>query len=77
MRLRALRDTLATMTNGDRAHLSSIQSQLDELQHRITTIADRYATTPDSQIAAELFSSERSLRTAARAIERAAGFMRD
>ncbi len=65
------------MTTGDQAQLSSIQSQLDELQHRITTIADSYATTPDSQIAAELFSSERSLRTAARAIERAADLMRD
>ncbi|HEY1737378.1 MAG TPA: hypothetical protein VGI86_01640 [Acidimicrobiia bacterium] len=64
------------MTNGDQAQLSSIQSQLDELQRRITAIADEYATTPDSQIAAELFSSERSLRTAARAIERAAELMR-
>jgi hypothetical protein len=65
------------MTTGDQAHLSSIQSQLDELQRRITAIADAYATTPDSQIAAELFSSERSLRTAARSISRAAELMRD
>jgi hypothetical protein len=65
------------MTNGDLAQLSSIQSQLDDLQHRITAIADQYAVTPDSQIAAELFASERSLRTAARAIERATGLLRD
>ena len=64
------------MTTGDQAQLSSIQSQLDELQRRITAIADEYASTPDSQIAAELFSSERSLRTAARAIERASDLMR-
>ncbi len=53
------------MSTGDQAQLSSIQSQLDEIQHRITAIAESYATTPDSQIAAELFSSERALRTAA------------
>jgi hypothetical protein len=64
------------MTNGEQAQLSSIQSQLDDLQHRITAIADVYSTTPDSQIAAELFASERSLRSAARAIERAAELMR-
>ena len=65
------------MSNGDQAQLSSIQSQLDDLQRRVTSIAESYATTPDSQIAAELFSSERSLRTAARAIERASDLMRD
>jgi hypothetical protein len=64
------------MTHGDQAQLSSIRSQLDELQHRVTAIAESYATTPDSQIAAELFSSERSLRSAARAVERAAELMR-
>ncbi len=61
----------------DRAHLSSIRSQLDELQTRITDIADAYASTPDSQIASELFSGERALRNAYRAIERAGDLMRD
>ena len=60
----------------DLAHLSSIRSQLDDLQARVTALADSYASTPDSQVAAELFSSERALRTAGRSLDRAAELLR-
>lgn len=62
--------------DSDLAHLSSIRSQLEDLQSRVTAIADSYATTPDSQVAAELFSSERALRTAGRSLDRAAELLR-
>jgi hypothetical protein len=55
----------------DVADLSSIRTQVHELQLRITAIGERYATTPDSQIAAELFAVERSLLAAVRSLERA------
>lgn len=53
------------------ALLSSIRAQLDDLQQRLTAIADQYSTTPDSQVAAELYNAERALRTTSRAIDRA------
>ncbi len=59
------------MSNSDLAALSSIAAQLDELQSRITAMAERYGTTPDSAIAADLYSVERALLTAARALHRA------
>lgn len=58
------------------ALLSSVRAQLDDLMVRITGVADEYASTPDSQIAAELFTAERALRTAGRAVDRAADGMR-
>ncbi len=53
------------------AELSTLRSQLDEMIHRVTVVADRYGDTPDSAIAADLYAAERSLVTARRAIERA------
>jgi hypothetical protein len=55
----------------DLAQLSSIGTQLDELAARITTLAERYGTTPDSAVASELFAVERQLGQARRAVERA------
>ena len=63
------------MTAPDLAALSSISAQIDELQTRITAMAERYGTTPDSAIAADLYSVERALLTAARALARAAASM--
>ena len=54
------------------AVLSSIRAQLDDLEQRLTTLADAFAGTPDSQVAAELFNAERALRTTARSVDRAA-----
>ncbi len=62
--------------DSDLAMLSSIRSTLDELQARVTAIADHYGASPDSQIAAELFSTERSMRTTGRNIDRAIDLLR-
>jgi flagellar hook-basal body complex protein FliE len=53
------------------AELSSVRSQLGEMQARVEAIALAYQGTPDSSVAAELFEAERSLVTAGRVIDRA------
>ena len=53
------------------AELSSVRSQLEELQGRVETIAFHYQGTPDSAVAAELFEAERALTSAGRTIDRA------
>lgn len=60
------------MSASDLAALSSLAAQLDDMTHRITSLAERYGSTPDSAIAADLFSVERALLTASRALARAA-----
>lgn len=55
----------------DRAELSSLRSQLDELTTRVVVVADRYRNTTDSALTSELDAAERSLLTARRAIDRA------
>ena len=67
---------MAMTAASDLALLSSIRSQLEELQLRVTTMADEYASTPDSQVAAELFTGERALRTAGRTLDRASDLLR-
>jgi hypothetical protein len=60
------------VANGsDRAELTSLQSQLDELTRRLIAVGDHYRDSPDSLVVAELDSAERSLLTARRALERA------
>jgi len=61
----------------DRAVLSSITTQVDDLARRITELAEAYGTTPDSAIAAELFAVERSLNTATRSLDRATRLLGD
>jgi len=63
-------------TESDMAMLSSITSQLEELGHRITEMAERYAT-PDSALASELFGAERSLIVARRSLDRARKFLNE
>jgi hypothetical protein len=53
-----------------RAALSTVASSLDELTARVTTEADRYAGTERDDIASDLYEIERSLRAAARRLER-------
>lgn len=55
----------------DAAELSTLRSQVDELTQRVVRVAERYAETPDSVVAAELFAAERALLTARRSITRA------
>jgi hypothetical protein len=62
-------------TDSDVAMLSSISSQLEDLGHRITEMAERYGATPDSALASELFGAERGLIGARRALDRARKFL--
>jgi hypothetical protein len=57
--------------SSDRALLSSITTQVDEISRRVTDLAEEYGTTPDSAVAAELFAVERSLNSATRSLDRA------
>ena len=61
----------------DTALLSSITTQVEELARQVTSLAERYGTTPDSKIAAELFAAERALNSATRALDRATRLMTD
>jgi hypothetical protein len=61
----------AMQHSSELAVLSSIRAQLDDLEQRLRGLADAFATTPDSQVAAELFNAERALRSTARAVDRA------
>jgi hypothetical protein len=66
---------IAMSASSDRALLSSITTQVDELARRVTELAEEYGTTPDSAIAAELFTVERSLNSAVRSLGRASRFL--
>ena len=61
--------------SSDLALLSSLITQVDELTARVTALAESYGATPDSAVAAELFSAERALTTARRSLARASGFL--
>jgi hypothetical protein len=61
--------------SSDIALLSSLITQVDELTGRVTELAERYGATPDSAVAAELFSAERALTMARRSLDRASGFL--
>ena len=50
----------------DHAELSSLATSLEEVQRRLTAVADRYAGTATDELAGELYEVERSLRTAER-----------
>jgi hypothetical protein len=62
-------------TSSDLALLSSLGTQLEELGARITEMADRYGTTPDSALSNELYTAERGLIGARRALDRARGHL--
>lgn len=62
-------DAVPTSTEGE---LSSLRSQLEEMSRRVTALADRYGSTPDSQVASDLFAVERALSGALRSLDRAA-----
>ena len=64
-------------TTSDLALLSSLGAQLEDLGSRITEMADRYGTTPDSALANELYNAERGLIGARRALDRARGFLQE
>jgi|tagenome__1003787_1003787.scaffolds.fasta_scaffold16344250_1 hypothetical protein len=61
--------------DSDRAELSTLQSQLDDVTRRVVAVSDGYRDTPDSAIVAELDTAERSLLAARRAIDRVVKFL--
>jgi hypothetical protein len=62
-------------TESDRAELSTLRAQVDELTRRVVAVASRYDETPDSAVAADLFAAERSLVSARRQLDRAAAHL--
>jgi hypothetical protein len=63
--------------SSDRAELSTLRSQLEELTRRVEAVADRYDDTPDSQIASDLYAAERLLVSARRSLDKAIGELDD
>ncbi len=59
------------MTASDRAELSTLRAQLDDVLERVVAVADRYDDSPDSAVASDLFAAERALLSARRSLDRA------
>ena len=57
--------------DSDRAELSTLRAQVDDLTRRVLAVASHYDDTPDSAVAADLFAAERSLSAARRQLDRA------
>ena len=58
-------------SDSDRAELSTLRAQVDEITRRVLAVATHYDDTPDSAVAADLFAAERSLSAARRQLDRA------
>ena len=61
----------------DAAELSTVRAQVEELARRVTSVADQYDQTPDSQIASDLYTAERQLIAARRALDKAIAALGD
>jgi hypothetical protein len=59
------------MSGSDLAELSSLRAQLVDLTTRVVSVAEHADQTPDNAVAVDLFTAERALLGAGRAIERA------
>jgi len=57
--------------SSDIAELSTVRNQVADLTERTVTVAQRYDETADSAVATELFTAERALVNASRALDRA------
>ena len=68
-------DVASPTQDSDRAELSTLRAQVDELTRRVLAVADHYDDTPDSAVAADLFAAERSLTAARRQLDRAAAHL--
>lgn len=60
-----------TNNDSDRAELSTLRAQIDDLVRRVVAVAAHYDDTPDSAVTADLFAAERSLVAARRQLDRA------
>jgi hypothetical protein len=58
--------------DSDRAELSTLRAQVDDLTRRVLAVAAHYDDTSDSAVSADLFAAERSLTAARRQLDRAA-----
>ena len=56
--------------SSDLAEISTLRTQIDDVTARVLVVAGRYEDSPDSAIAADLFSAERSLVAAGRFLDR-------
>jgi hypothetical protein len=65
------------MSASDRAELSTLRTQVEELTKRVTAIATRFGGSPDSAVAADLYAAERSLVTTRRSLDRAMHHLAD
>ncbi|MDP1821226.1 MAG: hypothetical protein Q8K58_15205 [Acidimicrobiales bacterium] len=54
----------------DAAQLSSLSTTLDQLVTQVTSLAERYQTSPREDVAADLFEVERSLQAAHRRMQK-------
>ena len=61
-------------TSSDRAELSTVRAQVEDLTARVLTVAQRYDDA-DSAVAGELFAAERALVATRRSLERALSFL--
>jgi hypothetical protein len=57
--------------DSDRAELSTLRAQLDDVTRRVLAVASHYDDTADSAVSADLFAAERSLSAARRQLDRA------
>jgi hypothetical protein len=64
-------------TASDLAELSSLRAQVTDVIERVVQIADRYRTSDDTAVTAELDAGERALMTARRALEHAASVLQE
>jgi hypothetical protein len=60
----------AGAVSSNAAELATVRSQVEELTRRVEVVADQYRDTADSQLAADLYTAERQLIGARRAIEK-------
>lgn len=65
------------MSASDRAELSTLRAQIDDLVERVVAVADRYDDSPDSAIASDLYAAERALLTTRRSLDRAIAHLGD
>ncbi len=61
--------------DSDRAELSTVRAQVDDLIRRVVAVAEHYDDSADSAVAADLFAAERSLVAARRQLERASAHL--
>jgi hypothetical protein len=59
----------------DRAELSTVRAQVEDLTRRVIAVAEHYDDTADSAVAADLFAAERSLSAARRQLDRASAHL--